>query len=126
MECNLKEKYITYCIEQKIKNNKTDVNINIENEEDNVSQIDLIEQKYQKLKFLIENSIKLYGEFWGIFSANITSKINTNKLYSLGEKLNIYLNEMNNLWDNDLKNKRISNECQNIIQLYSKFLLEIL
>ena len=126
MECSIKEKYIAYCIEQKIKNNKNDVNMNIENEEDNVSQVDLIEQKYQKLKFLIENSIKLYGEFWGIFSANITSKINTNKLYSLGEKLNIYLNEMNNLWDNDLKNKRISNECQNIIQLYSKFLLEIL
>ena len=33
---------------------------------------------------------------------------------------------MNNLWDNDLKNKRISNECQNIIHLYSKFLAEIL
>ena len=33
---------------------------------------------------------------------------------------------MNNLWDNDLKNKRIDDENQNIIQLYSKFLSEIL
>ena len=33
---------------------------------------------------------------------------------------------MSNLWDNELKNKRISNECQSIVQLYSKYLLEIL
>ena len=88
--------------------------------------MDLLEQKYQKLKYLIENSIKLYGEFWGIFSTNITSIINTSKLYSIGEKLNIYLNEINNLWDNELKNKKITNDCQNIAQLYSRFLLEIL
>ena len=44
----------------------------------------------------------------------------------MGEKLNIYLNEINNLWDNELKNKRISDECQSIVQLYSKFLLEVL
>ena len=44
----------------------------------------------------------------------------------MGEKLNIYLNEINNLWENELKNKRISEECQSIVQLYSKFLLEVL
>ena len=127
IECNIKEKFIIYCIEQNIKNNKGDgFNLNLENEKDNDSQLDLIEQKYQKLKYLIENSIKLYGEFWGIFSTNISSNINTSKLYSLGEKLNIYLNEMNNLWDNDLKNKKIGNECQSIVQLYSKYLLDIL
>ena len=127
MECNIKEKFIIYYIEQNIKNNKSDgFDLNIGNEKDNDSHVDLIEQKYQKLKYLIENSIKLYGEFWGIFSTNISSNINTSKLYSLGAKLNIYLNEMNNLWDNELKNKRIGNECQSIVQLYSKFLLEIL
>ncbi len=47
-------------------------------------------------------------------------------MHSLGEKLNIYLNEINNLWDNDLKNKKDSNENQSIVQLYSKFLLEVL
>ena len=47
-------------------------------------------------------------------------------MHSLGEKLNIYLNEINNLWDNDLKNKKASNENQSIVQLYSKFLLEVL
>ena len=126
IECNINEKFIIYCMEQNIKHMKNGFDLNIENEQDNDSQLDLTEQKYKKLKYLIENSIKLFGEFWGIFSTNISSKINTNKLYLLGEKLNIYLNEMNNLWDNDLKNKRINNENQNIIQLYSKFLSEIL
>ena len=127
IECGIKEKYIIFCLEQKIKNIKNNgLDLNNENEQDNDSQFDLIEQKYQKLKYLIENSIKLYGEFWGIFSTNISSNINTSKLYILGEKLNIYLNEMNHLWDNELKNKRISNEYQNIVQLYSKFLLEVL
>ena len=127
LECNIKEKFVIYCMEQFIKNNNENGNdINNENDNDNEIKVDIIEQKYQKLKFLIESSIKLYGEFWGIFSTNVSTKLNTNKLYSLGEKLNIYLNEINNLWDNELKNKRISDECQSIVQLYSKFLLEVL
>ena len=123
LECSIKNKYIIYCMEQNLKdinNNGVDSNL------DNKDNIDLTEQKYKKLKHLIENSVKLYGEFWGIFSTNISSKINTTKLYSLGRKINLYLNEINNLWDNELKNKKISNGCQSIVQLYSKFLLEIL
>ena len=104
-------------------NNRLDNN---KSEEYNDSQLDLNNQKYDKLKYLIENSIKLYAEFWGIFATNITSIINTSKLHSIGKKLNIYLNEINNLWDNELKNIKVSNENQNIVQLYSKFLLEIL
>jgi len=127
LECTIKEKYIIYCMEQFIKNNNENgYDLNNENDKDNETKIDLVEQKYQKLKYLIENSIKLYGEFWGIFSTTISSNINTSKLYSLGEKLNIYLNEINNLWDNELKNKSISDGCQSIVQLYSKFLLEVL
>ena len=80
-------------MEQNIKNLKnSSYDFNKENKQENDSQMDLSEQKYQKLKNLIENSIKLYGEFWGIFTTNISSKINTSKLYILGEKLNIYLN----------------------------------
>ena len=124
IKCNIKEKYIIYCMEQNINsNNRLDNN---KNEEYNDSQLDLNNQKYDKLKYLIENSIKLYAEFWGIFATNITSIINTSKLHSIGKKLNIYLNEINNLWDNELKNIKVSNENQNIVQLYSKFLLEIL
>jgi hypothetical protein len=127
LECTIKEKYIIYCLEQIIRNNNENgYDLNNENDKDNETKIDLLEQKYQKLKYLIENSIKLYGEFWGIFSTTISSNINTSKLYSLGEKLNVYLNEINNLWENELKNKKINNEYQNVVQLYSKFLLEIL
>ena len=125
MKCTIKEMFIFFCMEQNMKNN-SGINININNEQDNDNQLDVIGQKYQKLKYLIENSIKLYAEFWGIFSINITNNINTNKLYSLGEKLNRYLNEINSLWENNLKNRRINNDYQSIVQLYSKFLLEIL
>ena len=125
LDCDIKNKYIIYCLEQIINNyKKTDSNI--ENEKGKNNQTDLTEQKYQQLKYLIEKSIKYYSEFWGIFSTNISSKINTNKLYNLGEKLNIYLNEINNLWNNELKNQKIDTEYQSIIQLYSKFLLEVL
>ena len=128
IECSLKEQFIIYCLEQNINdiNNNNGYSHYRNKGEDNDSQINFSEQKYKKLKYLIENSIKLYAEFWGIFTTNITSIINTTKLYSLGEKLNIYLNEINNLWDNELKNQKMSSECQNIAQLYSKFLLEIL
>ena len=126
IDCTFKQKFIIYCIEQNIKNMKNNINMNFNNNQDNESQIDMIEQKYQKLKYLIENSIKLYGEFWGIFSTTVTNNINTNKLYSIGEKLNKYLNEINNLWDNDLKNRKISKDYKNIVQLYYNFLVEIL
>ncbi len=129
MQCNFKEKYILYCLEQNMKNNRNNgssLDINLDKDKNSDSRIDLTEQKYQKLKYLIENSIKLYGEFWGIFSTNITNNINTYKLYTLGEKLNIYLKEMNMLWDTELKNEKINNEHQSVVNLYSKFFLEIL
>ena len=126
MECGFKDKYIIYCMEQNIKKMNIGIDFSLEYEQNQNNKSDVTEQKYQKLKYLIDNSIKLYSEFWGIFSTNISSNINTTKLYILGEKLNIYLNEMNHLWDNELKNKKIGNESQNIVQLYSKFLLEVL
>ena len=88
--------------------------------------MDVLGHKYQRLKFLIENSTKLYVEFWGIFATNVTNNLNTIKLYNLGEKLNIYLNEINDLWENQLKGKKIELENQSVAQLYSRFLKEIL
>jgi len=126
LKCSVKEQFIIYCMEQNIKNINNNNGINFNNDKDDNSQVDTTEQKYQKLRYLIVNSIKLYGEFWGIFSNNVTNNLNTDKLYSLGEKLNTYLREINNLWENDLKNKKINDEYQNVVQLYSKFLLEIL
>ena len=126
LRCTIKQNYIIFCIEQNIKNMKNNIDININNDKDNESQADMTEQKYMKLKYLIENSIKLYDEFWGIFSTTITNNINTNKLYLVGEKLNKYLTEINNLWENDLKNRRINNDFKNIVQLYCNFLVELL
>ena len=124
IDCNIKEKYIIYCLDQIIKINYK--NDNVENENKNNNQIYSTEEKYHKIKYLIENSIKYFSEFWGTFSSNISSKINAIKLYDIGEKLNIYLNEINYLWDVELKNLKIGNECQNIAELYSKFLSEVL
>ena len=127
LRSNIKEEYIIYCMEQNIINNYDNgMEINIDNNKDNDSPNEKVEQKYQNLKYLIENSIKLFGEFWGIFESNVSSNINTNKLNSLGQKLNSFLKEINNIWDTELKNKKIGNEHLSIVQLYSKFLLEIL
>ena len=97
------------------------------NEGNEIEQESLvIEQNYKKLKQLISNSTKLYVEFWGIFSTNITNNINMTKLYKLGEKLNKCLKELYNLWENNLKNKKIDLENENIAQLYSRFLKEVI
>ena len=121
MECSIKEKYILYCMEKMMvgENNEYEKNLNDGNSE-------FIHKKFQRLKKLIESSIKLYAEFWGIFSSNITNNINFQKLYFLGEKLNINLSEIDSLWENELKNIKMDNEFQNIVLLYSEFLSEIL
>ena len=56
----------------------------------------------------------------------MTNNLNTFKLYNLGQKLNIYLKEINNLWNNELKSKKLDSENQVIVLLYSRFLREIL
>ena len=125
MKKNINEEYIIFCIEQNVKKMKNKINDNSDNNEQELEK-DLMEQKFQRLKYLIENSTKLYGEFWGIFATNITTNLNTLKLYTLGEKLNIYLNEITSIWENDIKSKRIDIAHQGIAQLYCHFLKEIL
>ena len=44
----------------------------------------------------------------------------------VGNKLNKFLNEINTLWETDLKNKKIDLENQSTAQLYAYFLREIL
>ena len=68
IKCSMKEKFIIYCMEQNIKNINNNNGLNFNDDKDDNSQVDTTEQKYQKLRYLIVNSIKLYGEFWGIFS----------------------------------------------------------
>ena len=92
--------FIIFSMDQDIKRIKNKFS---DGEGDAEQEIDAMAQKYQRLKFLIENSTKLYGEFWGIFATNVTNNLNTIKLYNLGEKLNKYLNEINDIWENQLK-----------------------
>ena len=77
-------------------------------------------------KTFSDNGTKLYAEFWGIFEAKITNNLNLQKLYKLGEKINVYLKELKNLWEKDLKNRKIDFENESIAQLYTMFLKEIL
>ena len=121
---SLSEDYVIHCIKQNIQSVNKLNDMNDGNEMIKVE--DTIEQKYQRLKFLVETSTKLYGEFWGILAANLTNNLNLNKLFVLGNKLNKFLNEINSLWENDLKNKKIDLENQSVAQLYAYFLREIL
>ena len=123
LRINLHSKFILYCQEKTISNMQLNDNNEV-NEEEKEKLI--LEHNYKRLKNLISNITKLYAEFWGIFSANITNNLNTAKLYTLGEKINAFLKEMNLLWKNNLRNKKINYENQNIAQLFSKFLKEIL
>ncbi len=121
---SLTEDYIIHCIKQNIQSSNKLNDMNDGNEMIKVEET--IEQKYQRLKFLVETSTKLYGEFWGILAANLTNNLNLNKLFILGNKLNKFLNEINSLWENHLKNKKIDLENQSVAQLYAYFLREIL
>ena len=123
MKSNIKEEFIVYCLENEISKIKIK-NVKEGNEKEQETLI--LEQNYKRLKDLISNCTKLYVEFWGIFATNITNNLNISKLYKIGEKLNIYLKEINNLWEKNLKNKKIEPENENIAQLYSRFLREIL
>ena len=119
-----KTNFIIYMLSKDIHDMKSK---NINGDSSNYEQEhELLNQKYRRLKYLIENSTKLYGEFWGIFATNVTNNLNTFKLYNLGQKLNLYLKEINNLWDQELKTKKVDSENEVIIQLYSRFLREIL
>ena len=89
-------------------------------------ELELLNQKYKRLKYLIENSSKLYGQFWGMFATNVTNSLNTFKLNNIGQQLNIYLKEINTLWDDELRTKKVPQENEAIVQIYSRFLREIL
>ena len=123
MKIDLNSQFTLYCQEKEISKMKVK-DINDGNGEEKEKLV--LDQNYKKLKNYIDNSTKLYVEFWGIFAANITNNLNTQKLYKLGEKLNFYLDEIKHLWENNLQNKKLDIDNENIAQLYSRFLREIL
>ncbi len=123
LKVNFQEEFIIYCLEKEIKAMDSKIAENGLNGA--LYDTELIEQKYLKLKFLIENTTKLYVEFWNIFAGN-TTNLNINKLNTLGSKINNYLNEINSIWEKDLKNRNGDYEYQGVVLLYSKFMKEIL
>ena len=124
MKMDNKTRFIVYCQESTI--NQMRIRSESETEEQEQNEKLILEQNYQKMKKHISNITKLYAEFWGIFEAKVTNNLNLQKLYKLGEKLNLYLKELSTLWENELKNKKMNFENEPIAQLYSLFLKEIL
>ena len=116
--------YVIYCQETTIVSMK--LISESENDEQEQNEKLFLEQSYQRMKNLISNITKLYAEFWGIFEAKVTNNLNMQKLYKLGEKLNLYLKELNDLWENELKNKKLDFENEPVAQLYAMFIREIL
>jgi hypothetical protein len=99
--------------------------INDEGEEIIINEEDTPQHKINRFKLLIDTSTKLFGEFWGNLATNLTHNLNLNKLFRVGNRINKYLKEMNNLWE-ELRDKKIDHEQQNILQLYSTFVKSIL
>jgi len=123
MKSDLTEEYIIYCVEKEIiKMRIKEINEGTEAEEESL----ILEQNYKRLRKYIVDITKLYVEFWGFFANNITNNLNSLKLYKLGEKLNLYLKEINHLWEDNLKNKKIDSENEKNAVLYSKFLREVI
>ena len=121
----LTEDYILFCIKKSVNSLNHKINSS-KNENDLEKMEEITDHKFRKLKYLIESTTKLYGEFWGVLSTNLTNNLNLEKLYFLGNKLNSVLNEINELWEKDLKSKKIDLENQSIVQLYVYFVREIL
>ena len=123
MQKKHKTEYVIYCQEMAIIS--MSLKSNIESEELEQSEKLILEQGFQRMKKLISNTTKLFAEFWGIFEAKVTNNLNIQKLYVLGEKINIYMKELSSLWENELKNKKLNTENESVAQLYSLFLREI-
>jgi len=120
---DINEEFIIYCLEQQIvKSKNKDIDFGNEAEKEN----SILDYNYKRLKDLITNCTKLYVEFWGILAKKVKNNLNISKFYKIGENLNIYLREIKYIWENNLKNKKISKENENYAQLYFKFLREIL
>ena len=117
---SIREDYVIFFIK---KNQST--TINEEGEEVIINEEDTPQHKINRFKVLIDTSTKLYGELWGILATNLTTNLNLNKLFRIGHRINKYLKEMDKLWS-DLKDKKLGQELQNILQLYSTFMKNIL
>ena len=116
------EDYIFYIIKD-IMNTMYVSNSNDREEESEISDNEL-NMKFKKLKNLIEETTKLFNDFWGNLATSLS--MNSPKIFLIGKKLNSLLKEIQILWDKDLKNTKIESNTQSIAQLYAFFLKKIL
>lgn len=129
MNKSLREEFLLYLIKKNI-NIKNESSSGIQekkndSEDNDISEVD-IEEKLNRLKFLIEESAKMFSDFWGNLATNLTINLNLQKIFFLGKKLNANINEINNLWENELKNQKIDINNIYIFQLYAYFLRKVL
>ena len=69
--------------------------------------------------------IFVLGILFSLVNIILSHNLNLNKLFRVGSRINKYLKEMTKLWE-DLKDKRLDHDQQNILQLYSTFIKNIL
>ena len=119
---SITEEYIFYTIKETM-NSMYVSHSNNHEEETEISDGEL-NMKFKKLKNLIEETTKLFNDFWGNLGTNLS--MNLAKIFILGKKLNSLLKDIQNLWDKDLKNTKIEPNTQSIAQLYAFFLKKIL
>ena len=129
MNKSLREEFLLYLIKKNIsiRNESSSGNEEKKNdsEENDIVEVD-IEEKLNRLKFLIEESAKMFSDFWGNLATNLTVNLNLPKIFFLGKKLNSNINEIHNLWENDLKHQKVDFNNIYIFQLYAYFLRKVL
>ncbi len=119
---SITEEYIFYTIKETM--NTMYISNSINHDEETEILDGEINMKFKRLKNLIEETTKLFNDFWGNLGTNLS--MNLSKIFILGKKLNSLLKDIQILWEKDLKNSKIESTNQSIAQLYAFFLKKIL
>ena len=99
-EKSITEEYIFYTIKETM--NTMYISNSINHDEETEILDGEINMKFKRLKNLIEETTKLFNDFWGNLGTNLS--MNLSKIFILGKKLNSLLKDIQILWDKDLKN----------------------
>lgn len=124
----ISEEFILYDIKRQlnIRLDEIPYELREENSEDSQMKVVDIDEKFKRLKVLIEETAKLFSDFWENLATNLTINLNLSKIFLLGQKLNANIDELKMLWEKDLKNQKIDFDNQQTIQLYALFLKKVL
>lgn len=78
-------------------------------------------KNYEKFKELLDNTVKMFSEFWAIFSSNNSESVNLKKIFSLSKQITSNINQIILLWETDIRFHKISVELRYIIDLFYEF-----